>query len=164
MANHFRNPAHGALRNQRLRVSDLPELNVAIFAFLLNFVWEMWQVPFFVRVPVMPHWRAVWVCTLATGGDVLIALVSFWTVVAVARSRRWILHPSWWQVAGFAAVGVAITIVAEAVALAMGRWRYSNAMPTLPLLGTGLVPLLQWTLLPPLVVWFVRGQLGAKQP
>ncbi|WP_205527550.1 hypothetical protein [Halomonas sp. JS92-SW72] len=32
-------------------------------------------------------------------------------------------------------------------------------MPTLPLLGTGLAPLLQWLLLPPLIVWLARRQL-----
>jgi len=32
-------------------------------------------------------------------------------------------------------------------------------MPVIPLLGVGLSPLLQWVVLPPIVVWFVRRQL-----
>jgi hypothetical protein len=32
-------------------------------------------------------------------------------------------------------------------------------MPRLPLLGTGLAPLLQWLLIPPLVAWLVRRQI-----
>jgi hypothetical protein len=32
-------------------------------------------------------------------------------------------------------------------------------MPTLPVLGTGLLPLLQWIFLPPLIAWFVHRQL-----
>ncbi|WP_162899861.1 hypothetical protein [Halomonas sp. JS92-SW72] len=39
------------------------------------------------------------------------------------------------------------------------RWQYGELMPTLPLLGTGLAPLLQWLLLPPLIVWLARRQL-----
>jgi hypothetical protein len=32
-------------------------------------------------------------------------------------------------------------------------------MPVVPLLEVGLSPLLQWIVLPPLIVWFVRRQL-----
>ena len=29
-------------------------------------------------------------------------------------------------------------------------------MPRLPILGTGLMPMIQWLVIPPLVLWFVR--------
>ena len=35
---------------------DGPETNVAIFAFLLNLVWEFAQVPFFAGMPSADHW------------------------------------------------------------------------------------------------------------
>ena len=54
----------------------LPEVNIAIFAFLLNFVWEFWQVPFFEGMPTAPHWEAIKFCTSATVGDVALALLS----------------------------------------------------------------------------------------
>lgn len=31
----------------RARGFEVPELNLAFFSFLLHFVWEMWQVPYF---------------------------------------------------------------------------------------------------------------------
>ncbi|MEW5926088.1 MAG: hypothetical protein AB1941_01245 [Gemmatimonadota bacterium] len=140
-------------------ITGLPEVNVAIFAFLLNFVWEFWQVPFFEGMAAAPHWDAVRLCTRATLGDAGIALVGFWAVAA-ARSRAWILRPTWGEVAGFTAVGVAITFAVEWLATEVwGRWAYAESMPTLPLLGTGILPLLQWMVLPPLVVWFVHRQL-----
>lgn len=143
------------------RLLALPEPNVVVFAFLLNFVWEFWQVPFYRDVPSAPHWEVTKVCSLATAGDAAIALASFWVVAAAARSRAWVLAPSAARVLAFAAVGIAITVVAEWVATEqLQRWAYADRMPTLPLLGTGLLPLLQWTILPPLVVWFVRRQLG----
>jgi len=40
------------------------------------------------------------------------------------------------------------------------RWAYSEAMPHLPVLGTGLLPLLQWLVIPPLVLWFIRRQIA----
>jgi len=141
-------------------IVGLPELNVAIFSFLLNFVWEMWQIPFFAAMPSDPHWVGVAACTQASFGDAAISLVAFWCVAARARSRWWIIHPSPSQVAGFVAVGVAITIILEALATGpLERWSYTPSMPTLPVLGTGIFPLFQWILLPPLTIWFVRRQL-----
>ena len=44
-----------------------------------------------------------------------------------------------------------------------GGWRYAEIMPIVPKIGIGLVPLIQWIILPLLLVWFVKRQLdGAK--
>lgn len=142
------------------RLIGAPEFNVAVFAFLLNLPWEFAQVPLFADMPSAGHWRAIQVCGRATLGDVVIALTAFWVVAASARARRWILAPTPRQVAGFVAVGVLITIVMEWLATqVVGRWAYAEAMPVVPVLGVGLSPLLQWIVLPLLVVWFVRRQL-----
>jgi hypothetical protein len=142
------------------RVLEVPETNVAIFAFLLNLTWEFAQVPLFAGMPSAEHWRAILVCGRATLGDVVISLVAFWTVAACARARSWVLRPAAQQVSGFVAVGVLITIVMEWLATqVLGRWAYGEAMPVVPLLGVGLALLLQWIVLPPIVVWFVRRQL-----
>ena len=141
-------------------ITGSPELNVAVFSFLLNFVWEMWQIPFYTVMPDGTHWAGVLACTKASLGDVAISLVAFWFVSALAQSRRWINHSSVSQVFGFVAVGVISTIIFEALATGpLNRWSYAPSMPTLPVLGTGLFPLLQWILLPPLTIWFVRRQL-----
>lgn len=61
---------------------------------------------------------------------------------------------------GFVSVGVAITILFEWLATnILDRWVYADSMPTLPILGTGSIPLVQWIIIPPLVLWFVRRQL-----
>ncbi|WP_220018887.1 hypothetical protein [Halomonas heilongjiangensis] len=136
-----------------------PEFNVTLFAFLLNYPWEFLQVPLFAGMPTMTHWDAVRFCTRAALGDVLIALVAFWSVAAVRR-RAWIRCPDAPALFGFVAVGVAITIGLEWHATVLqDRWQYAELMPTLPLLGTGLAPLLQWLVLPPLLVWLVHRQM-----
>ena len=146
--------------SRRARVLALPELNIVIFAFLLNFVWEFWQAPFYQGMTSSSHWQATKVCSLATLGDATLMLASFWGVAAVARSRTWVLAPSTMQVAGFTMTGVVVTVIAERVVTkTLQSWAYADHMPTLPLLGTGLLPLLQWMTLPPLVVWFVQRQL-----
>lgn len=100
-------------------------------------------------------------CTLATIGDVGITLTAFWTVAALSKSRQWFRRPRSWQWSVFIAVGIVITIIFEALATGpLNRWQYADAMPILPLLGTGLVPLLMWLLMPPLTLWFVKRQVG----
>ena len=45
-------------------------------------------------------------------------------------------------------------------ALAAGRSSYTDRMPVVSVLGAGLWPLLQMTLLPPLTFWFARWWAG----
>ena len=152
-------------RKTLLGVIDAPEINVAIFAFLLNFPWELWQVPFWRDMPNVAHWSGIKSCTFATVGDVVIALTAFWIIAAALRSRRWIVVPTARAAAGFTAIGIAITIILEWILTGpLQRWTYSADMPTVPVLGTGLLPLLQWIILPPLIVWFVSRQLRGASP
>jgi hypothetical protein len=142
-------------------ILDVLELNVAIFALLLNFPWEFLQAPLFKNMVSAPHWSAVKACGLATLGDAMIALVAFWSVAAVVRSRRWILQPTPRQIAGFVGVGLLITVVAERLGTGpLHRWAYAPAMPVMPILGVGLSPILQWLALPLTLTWFVRRQLS----
>ncbi|WP_036488456.1 hypothetical protein [Myxosarcina sp. GI1] len=148
-----------------LRWLNLPELNVAVFSFLLNFLWEMQQMPFFQIPSEFTCINVVNNCTQATVGDVGISLAAFGTVVVLSKSRRWILQPNWWQVVVFVLVGIMITIIFEALATGvLDRWQYGEVMPTLPVFGTGLLPILQWLIIPPLIIWFVKRQLSSIKP
>jgi hypothetical protein len=143
------------------RLLQTPELILAIFAFLLNLAWEVWQVPFFRGMADQPHWLGVKACTLATFGDAGIALAAFWITAFFARTRSWIMQPGRSDIATFIGLGLAATITLETLAIGMfNRWDYSDAMPRLPVMGTGLLPLLQWLAVPLLVLWFVRRQIG----
>ena len=62
----------------------------------------------------------------------------------------------------FFGCGVVTTVVLEWFATTILHcWDYSGAIPTLPILGDRLLPILQWLFLPPLIVWFTRRQLIA---
>ncbi|HKO68875.1 MAG TPA: hypothetical protein VJU53_13825, partial [Burkholderiaceae bacterium] len=67
-----------------------PELNVAVFALLLNYPWEFSQVPLFAGMADAPHWSAIKVCAAATLGDIVIVLIAYWVVAVLARTRSWI--------------------------------------------------------------------------
>jgi hypothetical protein len=139
---------------------NVPEWNVGIFSFLLSFIWEIQQMPFYQVSNEFSCFARTRNCTLATVGDVGISLTAFWVVAALAKSRQWVQRPSRKQVVIFTLVGVVITVVFEALATgSLGRWEYAESMPTIPFLGTGLVPLSMWLLMPPLTIWFVKRQL-----
>ncbi|MFU8818245.1 MAG: hypothetical protein ACNA74_00820 [Desulfurivibrio sp.] len=145
------------------RLTATPEFNVALFALLLNYPWEFFQAPFFKWMPEMPHWEAVLFCTRATLGDLLLALIAFWVVAALRRDRAWILTPTLPAVLAFILTGVVVTVGLEWYATQIGgRWEYAESMPLLPLLGTGLLPVAQWTILPPLLLWLARRQMAGQ--
>jgi hypothetical protein len=142
---------------------DLPEVNVAIFSFLLHLVWEFMQVPLFAGMPSAGHWATIEVCLQATVGDAVIAVTAFWGVAALTRSRAWILTPTGTQLLAFVGIGV-VTIAMELLATqVLGRWVYSPTMPIVPIVNVGLSPLLQWMIVPLLMVWIVRRQLAGAR-
>ena len=143
-------------------VTDTPEFNVAAFALLLNFAWEILQAPLFVGMAEMPHALVTKACLQATAGDALIMLLAYGIVAVVARRRRWIAAPSGWQLALLVMIGVLITAAIEWLATRgywISSWNYLPTMPLVPGTGIGLVPLQQWVVLPLLTVWFLRRQL-----
>lgn len=99
-------------------------------------------------------------------GDAVIMLFAFGIIAAVARSQGWVRAPKTSQVAGFVFIGLAITIAVEIVATRSDgsfSWRYAPAMPVTPLLGIGLAPLLMWLVVPLLVLFFMRRQIGCTR-
>jgi hypothetical protein len=145
--------------------ADTPEFNVASFALLLNFAWEMLQAPLYVGMAEMPHAQATKACLQATVGDAVIMLIAYGVVAVAARSRHWILASKGWQLAGFVVIGVSITAAIEWLATRgywISNWNYLPTMPLVPGTGIGLVPLLQWVVLPLLTVWFVSRQLARR--
>lgn len=147
-------------RHSPLNWLNLPEFNIVIFSFLLSFFWEIQQMWFYQIPAGYSHFDIVRNCTLATVGDVVIILIAFWAVAALSKSRQWLRYPNRSQMGVFILVGVVITVVIEALATGpLNRWTYAESMPTIPILGTGLVPLSMWFLVPPLTIWFTRRQI-----
>lgn len=139
-----------------------PWAALVLFAFLLNFTWELLQVRFYRGMDDAPHWEATLSCLRASGGDVLIA-GSAYGAVAATSGRFWLARPTLRRLAGFVAAGLLITIVLELVSVhALGRWEYADGVPVV--LGVGLPPLLQWIVLPPALLWLTRRHLGWGAP
>lgn len=98
----------------------------------------------------------------ATMGDMAIVLVAYWAASILAGTRNWVARPSRRAVAAWLATGLAITAAIEFYSTEVtGRWTYDASMPRLPLIGTGIAPVLQWVVVPMLVLWYMR-RLSAK--
>ncbi|TFI59767.1 hypothetical protein E2493_02705 [Sphingomonas parva] len=134
-----------------------------MFAFLLNYPWELIQAPLYQGMASAPHWTSVLVCSRAAVGDAVIAFIAFCTACLAARTPSWPMQPNRRGIIVFMGVGLVITVVIEHLATsstsASWGWRYSSMMPLVPLIGAGLSPVLQWLILPPLVVWLARRHL-----
>ncbi|MDZ7748925.1 MAG: hypothetical protein U5K43_08820 [Halofilum sp. (in: g-proteobacteria)] len=138
----------------------VPELPVAGFGFLLHFAWEMLQIPWFAGMLEVSHGTVVWLCIRATGGDLVILLAGFWFASVVARRRDWLMEGARLPAALVVAVGVTVTVVFEWLATGpLDRWAYADTMPVVPVVGIGLAPLVQWLVLPPLILWLARRHI-----
>ncbi len=134
-----------------------PWLTLALFAFLLNFIREMVQAPFYLGHATLPYRVMVGGCARATLGDIGILLLSY-SVVAGVRGRLWLVHRAVGPIVAYMGLGVAATIVIEGVSVnLLARWTYAPAMPTVA--GIGMLPVLQWVVLPPSVLWLARRHL-----
>lgn len=136
-----------------------PWAALAGFAFLLHFVWEILQVPFYAAMPSARHWDAIRTCTVATLGDVVLTLVSYAVVAAGARETRWLRHVTAPRLASLLGAGLAVSVVFELLnTRVLDRWQYAAGVPVLAEMGINVW--LQWLLLPPLTLWLARRHLG----
>ena len=143
---------------------NAPEWVLALLLFLFHFIWEMLQTPFFATMSEMPHWPATLICLRATLGDAGIGVLAFEAMTLLTWDRSWFLHSSTLATLGYVAFGVLATVALEIHALSPAhRWVYSDLMPIIPGLGIGLVPLLQWLILPcPVLYLLKRHYLGTR--
>ncbi len=121
----------------------------ATITFVLHWAWEVLQGPLYADLAGMTLAQHALPCAKAAGGDVLLSGLALLATSAAIRNWRW---PFERRRIGAAAiwvvVGLVITVVIELFATRLGRWTYAPSMPTV--LGVGLSPLLQWSVLPPL--------------
>ncbi|NOZ08512.1 MAG: hypothetical protein GXO91_06495 [FCB group bacterium] len=157
----FRQEKKGADGLKRLLsvTVNSPEFSLVLYTFFYHFAWEILQAPLFENMGTIDHWKGTQICLRATIGDVLMTIFIFGAMGLLYRSRFWYLELTAGKYLLYIALGEGMTLVFEWLATARwDRWQYDQSMPVLPLLGTGLLPLLQWLIIPSVVLWQLRKQ------
>jgi hypothetical protein len=129
-----------------------------------NLAWE------FAQLPLYTIWRngspgeILFAALHCTGGDLLIAGSALLAALLVAGDCRW-PNVRYRIVAAIAVVGgLAYTVFSEWLNTEIrGSWIYTEWMPTLPLIGSGLAPLAQWIVVPSLAFWWAGHGLPAER-
>ena len=120
-------------------------------AFSLNLVWEISHVGLYTIWREADGLRIAWSVFHCTSGDVVIALAGFALAAIVLWRANWPTSRPW--TGGVIVVISAITFTTWSEwynVYRAGAWGYATSMPLI--FGIGLTPLLQWLILPPVIV------------
>lgn len=114
-----------------------------------NLIWEVAQLPLYTlwrNESLVSLVRATLHCTI---GDIVIATVVLVGALAIVGDEHWPDRRFSAVATAAIAFGIMYTIGSEYVATVVRKsWAYTEWMPTLPWLGTGLTPLAQWLVIP----------------
>jgi len=93
---------------------------------------------------------------------VLISSAALLDALVVGGNGRW-PNARFRTVAATAVfAGLAYTIFSEWLNTGIrGSWAYTEWMPTVPLIGSGLAPVLQWLVVPPAAFWWAKHGIRA---
>ena len=124
-------------------------------AFVLNLTWEIAQVRLYTIWAAADGRSVAWALLHCSMGDVVIALAMF-AVAGIALGRvDWPASHPWTGGAMVVLGAMGFTAWSEWYNVyRAGNWSYTASMPML--FGIGLSPLLQWLILPPIVVGAYR--------
>ena len=124
---------------------------IGLITFVLNFIWENIQAPLYQGYThFLDHLS---ICSVATGGDVLIVLFVFSGFALFYQNIYWLSDMNAMHIIVLAIIGALIAVAIEAFALSTGRWIYNNAMPTIH--NIGVFPVLQMTIILPLTFYLI---------
>ncbi len=127
-----------------------------------NLAWEAMQMPLYTLWRTGSTRDIAFAVVHCTGGDVLIAEAALVGSLLLLGGADW-PRSHFLRVGGTAIVsGLAYTTYSEHLNTARSAWTYSELMPTLPWLGTGLAPLAQWVIVPALAFKAIGSPLWSR--
>jgi hypothetical protein len=130
-----------------------------VAALVLHSIWEVLQLPLYTIWKTEPRSKQAFAVLHCTIGDMMIAALTLSTALVLVGRATWPRFGSKpvWLVA--VALGAGYTVYSEWLNVNVrGTWAYAPIMPTVPVLGTGLAPLLQWLVVPTLVLWIATAR------
>lgn len=135
-----------------MRILAVQSAAIFVVAVFVHFLWEMQQ-SFAYEMSGLALEQVVLNHLWASLGDGVLTLLPYCAVALARRDACWIGRWRWTDLAWVAGLGLALSLAIEWRALATGRWSYTAAMPIVPILQVGLLPVLQLILLPAPIYW-----------
>lgn len=121
--------------------------------------WEVLQLPLYTlwsTGTLRQQAFAVLHCTL---GDIVIAGLALLMALSLFGRTEWPAVGTRHVYLASLMLGIVYTIYSEWLNVSVrGSWSYAASMPVIPLLGTGLTPLLQWIVVPTAALWIAGGR------
>lgn len=122
-----------------------------------NLAWEVAHLPLYTVWSEGRPPEIAWAVLHCTAGDGVIGAATLGAAVLLTGAWGWPAQGFGRVAFAATAFSVIATISLEWLNVELWRsWAYTAAMPRLPPLGTGLSPVLQWLLLPPLCLFAAR--------
>lgn len=129
--------------------------SIMVYLFILHFAWEMLQMPLFLNMS--PGWQSTLFCALASVADTIMVLLIYYGFALLYTNNWWMTRPRPYQLLILLIAGAAGAVLAELRHINLGTWSYSTQMPMIPGLKVGLVPVLQFMLLPGVIYFLASG-------
>lgn len=141
----------------RIALAGRMLLTLFLVAVAVNYPWELAQAPLFAgSADFNSIW---WHCFVASLGDGVLVLLIFAIGWLVWRRHNWFERPGARAYILMLVAGLTIAIAVELIAVqGLQRWSYAPAMPRLPVLDVGIVPIVQMLVLPPLIFRIVAAR------
>lgn len=125
---------------------------ITILAFLLNFAWELIQIPLYKGSSYNKDHIAF--CALASLADAVMVLLIYFSFAFLFKNLLWIGYLKWKRIVILIFTGGAGAVLAEIRHLSLGTWAYADSMPLIPVVNVGISPVLQFMILPLLIYLF----------
>jgi hypothetical protein len=124
-----------------------------------HLVWETLQLPLYTLWSTDTVRQQVFAVVHCTIGDVLIAGLSLMAALAPFAGQSWPRTGAAPVFTASLALGIGYTVFSEWLNVEVrASWAYSGLMPIVPVMGTGLAPLLQWLVVPTCALWCAMGR------
>lgn len=120
-----------------------------------SLVWEFAHLPLYTLWQTGTSEEIVFAALHCTGGDILIAASTLLAALIFLGPRQWPGSGSNRVIITTVLLGLGYTAFSEWLNVEVrGSWAYAAEMPVLPVVGTGISPLLQWFIVPSVAFWW----------
>ena len=133
---------------------------ILILAILLNFVWDMAQMPLYKNME--PGLQSTIFCGVASIADGILVMLLYYSFALVYKETFWLQKHLGKRTFALMMAGVIGAVVAEIRHVSAGSWAYTDAMPIIPVINVGLSPVLQFMLLPAIIYYLSFRTIRTK--